>query len=319
MMMSEERCSNCNSNEIVSDYSRGESICSNCGVVLSKLIDTTPEWRSFTAEEKSNRSRTGAPISSLKSDYGISSQISFSNMDIYGRKLEPAVVAKMRRLRWLNRRDSRSHIRNLRIALRELRRIVSQLELSDEIAESAATNYRKALKADLIRGRSIESMVAAAIYIASRQYNNPTTLKDIEKHIHADRKVIARCFRIYVQELNMKPTPLDPAVLLAKLCNELDLTVATQNEALKILEESRSRRLDMGKNPLSVAAAAIYIASIRTGERRTQQQVAKVAKTTPVTLRNRFREIVDSLDLANVIVKRGAASAPVYVRDPWKF
>ena len=317
--MSEERCPNCNSNEIVSDYSRGESICSNCGVVLSKLIDTTPEWRSFTAEEKSNRSRTGAPISSLKSDYGISSQISFSNIDIYGRKLEPTVVAKMRRLRWLNRRDSRSHIRNLRIALRELRRIVSQLELSDEIAESAATTYRKALKADLIRGRSIESMVAAAVYIASRQYNNPTTLKDIEKHINADRKVIARCFRIYVQELNMKPTPIDPAVLLAKLCNELDLTTATQNEALKILEESRSRRLDMGKNPLSVAAAAIYIASIRTGERRTQQQVAKVAKTTPVTLRNRFREIVDALDLANVIVKRGAASAPVYVRDPWKF
>jgi len=318
-MVSEERCPNCNSNEIVSDYSRGESICSVCGVVLSKLIDTTPEWRSFTAEERSNRSRTGAPISSLKSDYGISSQISFSNMDIYGKKLEPTVVAKMRRLRWLNRRDSRSHIRNLRIALRELRRIVSQLELSDEIAEAAATTYRKALKADLIRGRSIESMVAAAVYIASRQYNNPTTLKDIEKHINADRKVIARCFRIYVQELNMKPTPIDPAVLLAKLCNELDLTTATQNEALKILEESRSRRLDMGKNPLSVAAAAIYIASIRTGERRTQQQVAKVAKTTPVTLRNRFREIVDSLDLANVIVKRGAASAPVYVRDPWKF
>ncbi len=317
--MSEERCPNCNSNEIVSDYSRGESICSNCGVVLSKLIDTTPEWRSFTAEEKSNRSRTGAPISPLKSDYGISSQISFSNLDIYGRKLEPTVVAKMRRLRWLNRRDSRSHIRNLRIALRELRRIVSQLELSDEIAEVAATTYRKALKADLIRGRSIESMVAAAIYIASRQYNNPTTLKDVEKHINADRKVIARCFRIYVQELNIKPTPIDPAVLLAKLCNELELTTATQNEALKILEESRSRRLDMGKNPLSVAAAAIYIASIRTGERRTQQQVAKVAKTTPVTLRNRFREIVDALDLANVIVKRGAASAPVYVRDPWKF
>ena len=75
----------------------------------------------------------------------------------------------------------------------------------------------------------------------------------------------------------------------------------------------------MGKNPLSVAAAAIYIAGIRTGERRTQQQVAKAAKTTPVTLRNRFREIVDALEFSDVIVKRGAASAPVYIRDPWKF
>ncbi|MHA1952688.1 MAG: transcription initiation factor IIB [Candidatus Heimdallarchaeaceae archaeon] len=317
--MSRDRCPNCNSEEIVSDFQRGESICSNCGLVVSRLIDTTPEWRAFSGEEKAARSRTGGPVSALKSDFGVSSQISFGNMDIHGKKLEPNVMAKMRRLRWLNRRDSRSQIRNLRIALRELRRIVSQLELSEEIAEAAATTYRKALKADLIRGRSIESMVAAAVYIAARQYNNPTTLKDIEKTINADRKVIARCFRLYVQELRIRPTPIDPAVLLSRLCNELELTTATQNEALKILEESKSRRLDMGKNPLSVAAAAIYIAGIRTGERRTQQQVAKAAKTTPVTLRNRFREIVDSLELANVIVKRGAASAPVYVRDPWKF
>ncbi|MBA7543661.1 hypothetical protein ES705_35998 [subsurface metagenome] len=162
-------------------------------------------------------------------------------------------------------------------------------------------------------------MVAAALYIAARQYSNPIMLKDIEKQINADRKVIARCFRLYVQELNIKPTPVNPAILVAKLCDELELTTQTQNEAVKILEESKSKRLDVGKNPMSIAAAAIYIAGIRTGERRTQQQVAKAAKTTPVTLRNRFREIVDSLELANVVVKRGAASAPVYVRDPWKF
>ncbi|MHA1260043.1 MAG: transcription initiation factor IIB, partial [Candidatus Heimdallarchaeaceae archaeon] len=183
---------------------------------------------------------------------------SYGNIDIFGKKLDPNVVAKMRRLRWLNKRDSRSQIRNLRIALRELKRIASQLEISEEIAEAAAKTYRKALKADLIRGRSIESMVAAAIYLAARQYNNPTTLKDIEKHIRADRKVIARCFRLYVQELNIRPTPIDPTLLLSKLCDELELTSATQTEARIILEETKSRRLDMGKNPLSVAAAAIY-------------------------------------------------------------
>ncbi|MHA1668707.1 MAG: transcription initiation factor IIB [Candidatus Heimdallarchaeaceae archaeon] len=315
--MSKDHCPNCNSTEIVEDYARGEKICSNCGLVVSRLIDSSPEWRAFSGEERANKSRTGSPISALKSDYGVSSQISYGNIDIFGKKLDPNVVAKMRRLRWLNKRDSRSQIRNLRIALRELKRIASQLEISEEIAEAAAKTYRKALKADLIRGRSIESMVAAAIYLAARQYNNPTTLKDIEKHIRADRKVIARCFRLYVQELNIRPTPIDPTLLLSKLCDELELTSATQTEARIILEETKSRRLDMGKNPLSVAAAAIYIAGIRTGERRTQQQVAKVAKTTPVTLRNRFREIVDALEFSDVIVKRGAASAPVYARDPW--
>ena len=75
--MSRDRCPNCNSEEIVSDFQRGESICSNCGLVVSRLIDTTPEWRAFSGEEKAARSRTGGPVSALKSDYGVSSQISF--------------------------------------------------------------------------------------------------------------------------------------------------------------------------------------------------------------------------------------------------
>lgn len=316
--MSETVCPNCNSSNLVTDRRRGEIICGNCGLVISRIIDDSPEWRAFNAEEVSSRSRAGGAISPLKTDYGISSRISHAETDVFGHKLSPQVLAKMRRLRWLNRRDSRAHVRNLRIALRELRRLASQLELPDEITEAAANIYRKALEADLIRGRSIDAMVAAAIYIAARKYNNPLTLKDIEKHINTDRKVIARCFRIYVQELNIKPTPVDPATLVSKLCNELELTSMTRNEAKAILEETKHKRLDVGKNPMSIAAAAIYIACIRTGERRTQQQVAKAAKTTPVTLRNRFREIVEALELANIVIKRGAASAPVYMKDPWK-
>ncbi len=313
-----DKCPNCSSSDIKHDYSRGEIICRNCGLVISKIIDHSPEWRAFSDEERISRSRASSVVSPLKTDFGVSSSISYSDKDIYGRKLGVGILNKMRRLRKLNRRETRAHVRNLRIALREIRRLISQLDLSDEIGEYAATFYRKALKADLIRGRSIESMVAAAVYIAARQTNTPLTLKDIEKHINSDKKVIARCFRLYVQELDIRPTPVNPTVLVSKICAELELSARTENEAIKILEETRYQRLDVGKNPSSVAAASIYIASIRTGERRTQQQVAKAAKTTPVTLRNRFREIVDSLELANVIVKRGAASAPIYLKDPWK-
>ncbi len=312
-------CSNCGSEDVICDYKRGERTCSLCGLVISQIIDESPEWRAFTSDEKSSRSRAGSVISPLKANYGFSSQIGYGDIDIYGRKLDSNTILKMRRLRWLNRRETRSHVRNLRVALRELKRMASQIDLGDEVAETSATIYRKALKADLIRGRSIESMIAAAIYIASRQHNSPITLKDIEKVVNSDKKVVARCFRIYVQELGIKAVPVDPSVLISKLCTELDVTSATQNVALAILDETKMKRLDVGKNPMSIAAAAIYIAGIRTGERRTQQQVAAVAKTTPVTLRNRFKEIVDNLELANIIIKRGAASAPVYIRDPWKY
>ena len=46
-----------------------------------------------------------------------------------------------------------------------------------------------------------------------------------------------------------------------------------------------------------MAAATLYIASVLCGERRTQREVADVAGVTEVTIRNRYKEIVDKLDI----------------------
>ena len=46
-----------------------------------------------------------------------------------------------------------------------------------------------------------------------------------------------------------------------------------------------------------MAAAAIYIASVQCGERRTQREVAEVAGVTEVTIRNRYKELTEKLNL----------------------
>jgi transcription initiation factor TFIIB len=316
---SKNNCKICGSEELIQDEARGELICTNCGAVQETLIDRGPEWRAFTKSEKDARARVGAPMSNLKIDKGLSTQIGRGFKDIRGRKLSPTTIARMHRLRWLNRRTGRSEARNLKDAIFELKRISSQLSISDDITETAAIYYRRALKAKLIRGRSINSMTAAAIYIACRTHNVPKTLKDVCSVGKVNRKELARCVRVYIVELGIKPSPINPAQLVSRLGNELKLTMHTQNRAIEILKEVREYKLDVGKNPMSIAAAVIYIAGIQTGERRTQQQVAKAAKTTPVTLRNRFKELVAHLEIGEVNVKRGAAATPVYVRDPYKF
>ncbi|MEA2069981.1 MAG: TFIIB-type zinc ribbon-containing protein [Asgard group archaeon] len=312
-------CKICSSESIIEDQARGEKICTNCGAVQDIIISTEPEWRAFTKSEEQNRKRVGAPISNLKIDKGLRTQIGRGYRDISGRKLSPTTIARMHRLRWLNRRTGRSEARNLRDAIAELKRLASQLSISDDITETAATYYRRALKAKLIRGRSINSMTAAAIYIACRTHNVPKTLKDVCEVGKVERKELARCVRVYIVELGIKPTPINPAQLVSRLASELEITMHTQNRAIEILKSAQKYRLDVGKNPMSIAAAVIYIAGIQTGERRTQQQVAKAARTTPVTLRNRFKELVAALEIGEVEVKRGAAATPVYVRDPYKF
>ena len=96
--------------------------------------------------------------------------------------------------------------------------------------------------------------------------------------------------------------------------------MVTQNEALKIITKAKDAGITVGKNPMSVAAAALYIAGVRTGERRTQQQLASAAKTTPVTIRNRFKELMVTLGgFEDIKIKRGAAAIPVIISDPIQF
>ncbi|MHA1188266.1 MAG: TFIIB-type zinc ribbon-containing protein [Candidatus Heimdallarchaeota archaeon] len=153
---SQNICKLCGSDALIDDKSRGERICTSCGAVQDIILSTAPEWRAFTKSEQNARERVGAPASNLKIDKGLRTQIGAGYKDFTGKNLSPSTIARMNRLRWLNRRTGRSEARNLRDAIFELKRISSQLGISEDITETAAIYYRRALKAKLIRGRSID-------------------------------------------------------------------------------------------------------------------------------------------------------------------
>jgi len=313
------KCPECGGIHLIFDPARGEQICSNCGVVSVQILDSSPEWRAYSSEEESERARCGSPITFLDPELGFHTQISFPARDAQGRQISAEQRSTFRRLSNIDAQTQQSELRNLRIALRELKRIKSQLDLPDDAAETASLIYRKSLKEQLVRGRTIDGMIAASMYLACRKMGLPQTLKDIATVANVQIKEIGRCVRILITELDMKASQADLPTLVHRLGEELDVTMYTRQVAVEILDEAKQSGLTVGKNPMSIAAAALYIAGVRTGERRTQQQVAIVAKTTPVTIRNRFKELVKSLKIANVEVKRGAAAIPVYASDPLQF
>ena len=68
-------------------------------------------------------------------------------------------------------------------------------------------------------------------------------------------------------------------------------------QAIEILKDAADKELTSGRGPTGVAAASIYISSILCGERRTQREVADVAGVTEVTIRNRYKELAERLDI----------------------
>ncbi|MBO7409526.1 MAG: transcription initiation factor IIB, partial [Candidatus Methanomethylophilaceae archaeon] len=218
-----EVCPECGGKHFSRDYNRGELICEQCGAVLDdRFIDQGPEWRSFDAEQGEKRARTGAPMTYTIHDKGLSTEISWKNKDSYGKSIPTRNRAQLYRLRkWQRRiRVSNATERNLAFALSELERMASAMGLPRNVRETAAMIYRKAVTKNLIRGRSIEGVVAASLYAACRQCGVPRTLDEVANSSRVGRKEIGRTYRFMTRELKLKLMPTKPQDYVQRFCSE---------------------------------------------------------------------------------------------------
>jgi len=292
-------CSECGK-AIFFDENRGLLVCEECGLVHSeKHIDRGPEWRAFDADQKKKRTRTGAPMTYMIHDKGLSTMIDWKNRDIFGKEIPAKLRGQIYRLRkWQSRiRVSDATERNLTFALSELDRMASNLDLQKNLRECAAKIYRDAVEAHLIRGRSIEGVAAASLYAACRMYKVPRTLNEIADVARVDKKEISRSFRFISKELDLNLNPTKPLDFLTRFISELDLTTKCHKIAKTIIRMAEDRGLTSGRGPTGVCAAAIYASCILSNERRTQRNIARVSCVTEVTVRNRFSELVENLKL----------------------
>ncbi len=232
-------------------------------------------------------------------DKGLSTMIDWRDRDSHGKDLTPKRRAQIYRLRkWQRRiRVSDATERNLAFALSEVDRMSSHLALPRNVREAAALIYRKAVEERLIRGRSIEGVAAAALYAACRECKVPRTLDEIADVSRVSKKEIGRSYRFIARELLIHLRPTSPTDYIPRFGSELGLSGEVQSKAIELLKEATKKGLTSGRGPTGVAAAAIYIASVLSGERRTQRDVADVARVTEVTVRNRYKELCEKLGL----------------------
>jgi transcription initiation factor TFIIB len=263
------------------------------------VIDDSAEWRAYSATERASRSRTGGPTNFSIHDKGLSTQIAVEDRDAYGAKLSASKKYQFYRLRKWNTRSriATSKDRNLTKAMRELDRISSQLSLPRSVKDTSAIIYRKALEANLIRGRSIEEMIAASAYAAARQRHLPRTLDEVSSNSRISKKELGRAYRLLVQELKLKIPLADPINYVVRYAAELQLSGEVTRSAKEILTDAKRKKMTQGKDPVSLAAASIYISGILHDQALTQQQIADVASVTEVTIRNRYKELVKELDI----------------------
>lgn len=293
-------CAVCGGTEFYEDHNRGEQICTSCGcVVTEKIIDSGPEWRAFTSEERDARARTGSPITLTMADKGLATTIGWSDRDAHGRSISASSRAAIYRMRkWQIRTlvHSSQH-RNLSIAMSEMDRLSSQLGVPKETKETAALIYRKALDKRLVRGRSIEGMVAASIYLSCRIHKIPRQLDEIVTEARVNRKELGQCVRLILRYVKIKVPIPSANDLMPRISADLGLSGKTLQTAMNIINKARKKGITAGKDPGGLAAAALYIAGIIEDERRTQREIAEASNVTEVTVRNRYKQLANDLKI----------------------
>jgi len=297
------KCSECGSTYFNEDKTRGEMVCAKCGLVMEEaMIDTSPEWRAFDEEQISRRTRAGAPLTFTKHDKGLTTEIGRGRGELF--KVTPSKRAQYYRLTKWQKRLVESKDRNLSFALSELQRLVSFLGLPKSVHEEVAKKYEQAVDRGLVRGRSMESVIAALLYTVCREMGTPRTLEEISEASGVERREIGRTYRYIARELAMRILPAMPVDYVPRFASMLGLSDKVQARAIRFLELAKKYEATSGKGPTGVAAAALYIAAVLEGEKRTQREIADAIGVTEVTIRNRFKELCEKLGIEDEVEKK---------------
>ena len=275
----------------------GVLVCSNCGIVRGEnLVDH--EKRAYSFEEINERQQN----SPRWREFGPRTIIPITHVDSKGKSLDAQGKTLFLRLSKIQNSLVSSIERNYWESKPKLNQLASKLAVPEHIKETAWKIYTNVVKKKLTMGRSIDGFVAASLYAAIRIHEFPRLLEDVSDASLTPRHTVVRTLSILLRdilpELSMSYKPITAKQLVYKFGNELNLPMETQNNAINILARARIQGISyMGKDPKGVAASVIYLAAKANSFRRTQSEIANVAKITEVTLRNRINELRKTLKI----------------------
>lgn len=178
-----DRCEDCKRSDLVTNHVEGTVVCRDCGLVqLSRIIDDSSEWRTFSSETAnggSNPSRVGGKLNPYLSNYGIDTQVTGKGAaDIQ---------------RW----NQRSSLNSKDKLISEGHRMIKENEHILNLKESAMTKAKEIFKRvedeGVLKGKSVKAKAAGAIFMGSLMAKQPKQGKQIQSVFDIRKKELSNC------------------------------------------------------------------------------------------------------------------------------
>ncbi|KAG6411050.1 hypothetical protein SASPL_129124 [Salvia splendens] len=296
-MMSDTYCPDCKKNtEVVCDHAAGDTVCSECGLVLeARSIDETSEWRTFADDSGDHDpNRVGGPVNPLLGDAALSTVIS---------RATNGANVDMSLTRLQNRGGDPD--RALVLAFKTISSMADRLSLVTTIKDRASEIYKRLEDQKCTRGRNLEALVAGCIYIACRQESKPRTcqLEICSIVAGATKKEIGRAKEFIVKQLKVEMgTSMEMGTIHAgdylvsvlgnkkrRFCSILGMS----NEEVKAVQETvqKAGNFDIRRSPISIAAAIIFMITQLSESKKPLRDISLATTVAEGTIKNAYKDL----------------------------
>ncbi|KAF8918401.1 cyclin-like protein [Mucidula mucida] len=278
--------------QISEEFGSGDLVCKTCGLVLGdRIVDTRSEWRTFANDEGDDPSRVGAASDPLMEGMEqLDTVISFRDGgNGLSRELQRAQ----------SRGQGSRQERNLMVAFRDISSWCDQFSLPKTISDIAKQLFKRAEQEKVLRGKPMDAVIAACIFIACRQAHVPRTFREICNLTHVSKKVLGQCYKALEQAFNLTPgasaahpslaPSTGPESLVIRYCNHLDLPPRVQSICSDIIIAARELGIGDGRSPVSIAGGAIYFTCLLMGHPKSLRDIGAVAGVSEGTIKLVYR------------------------------
>lgn len=276
---------------LVEDFHAGDLVCSDCGLVVGdRIIDVGSEWRTFSSDKGAkDMCRVGAAENPLL-DGGELSTLMVSGRDTR--------VDENGRSLYRNRRMLDNNNRTLLASFKEINHMAERLPVPKMVTDRANALFKQVYETKMLRGRSNEAIASAALYMACRQEGTPRTFKEVCGVSRVSKKEIGKVFKKILKTLETNVETISTGDFMSRFCSNLELGAAVQRAATTIAQRAVEFDLVAGRSPISIAAAAIYMASQASDMPKEKKEIGDIAGVAEATItcaykmmRNRVRAL----------------------------
>ena len=290
-----EKCECCQS--ALAQTDEGFLGCTNskCGIIYTDTLDQGAEWRFYGADDNQagDPTRCGMPINPLLKESSFGCKVVCPSKSSY----------EMRKIRRYTEWQGMPYEEKARYE--EFQRITvlaNQAGISKMIIDDAMRYHTKISGVKTFRGDNRDGIIAATIYIASRNNNCPRTAKEIATIFHLDNTSATRGCKnasSIINEIEHEMNNDDktslcnttPLTFIERYCSKLNINAELTKLCKFIATRIQSSNLIPENTPHSIAAGIVFFVANQCNLNISKRNVNAVSEISEVTINKCYKKL----------------------------